>query len=154
MATSFISFSLSSSASSTLMTLAKAAHPHLQSFSLPLLCSTLQDSVRTSLVVQGLRLLAPNAGGLGLSPGQGTRSHVTQLRVCMLQLKIWHVSTKTQCSQIKKKKKGFVIKCDLTYVFTHLWSLPHKNVSSTRAGMGSALLTVDFPVLRIKPGIS
>ena len=35
---------------------------------------------RTSLVVQQLRLWAPNAGGLGSIPGQGTRSHVLQLR--------------------------------------------------------------------------
>ena len=30
----------------------------------------------TSLVVQWLRLRAPNAGGLGSIPGQGTRSHM------------------------------------------------------------------------------
>ena len=30
----------------------------------------------TSLVVQRLRLRAPNAGGPGLIPGQGTRSHM------------------------------------------------------------------------------
>ena len=30
----------------------------------------------TYLVVQWLRLHAPNAGGLGLIPGQGTRSHM------------------------------------------------------------------------------
>ena len=41
----------------------------------------------TSLVVQWLRLRAPNAGGLGSIPGQGTRSHRPQLRVCRLQLK-------------------------------------------------------------------
>ena len=33
------------------------------------------DGLGTSLVVQWLRLHAPNAGGLGLIPGQGTRSH-------------------------------------------------------------------------------
>ena len=38
-------------------------------------------------MVQCLRLQAPSAGGLGLIPGQGTRSHMPQLRVCMLQLK-------------------------------------------------------------------
>ena len=38
-------------------------------------------------VVQWLRLQAPNAGGLGLITGQGTRSHTPQLRVCMPQLK-------------------------------------------------------------------
>ena len=35
-----------------------------------------------------LRLHAPNAGNLGSIPGQGTRSHLPQIRVCMLQLKI------------------------------------------------------------------
>ena len=42
----------------------------------------------TSLVVQGLRLHAPNAGGLGSSPGQGTRACMPKLR-----------------SSIKKKKE-------------------------------------------------
>ena len=48
-------------------------------------------SIRTSLVVQGPRLPAPNAGGLGLTPVQGTRSHMIQPRVHILQLK------KTSC---------------------------------------------------------
>ena len=47
---------------------------------------------RTSLVVQWLRLFTPNAGVLGLIPGQGTRSHILPLRLHMPQLK-------------KKKKK-------------------------------------------------
>ena len=34
----------------------------------------------TLLVVQWLRLCAPNSGGLGSIPGQGTRSHMLQLR--------------------------------------------------------------------------
>ena len=34
----------------------------------------------TSLVVQWWRLQAPNAGGLGLIPGQATRSPMLQLR--------------------------------------------------------------------------
>ena len=42
---------------------------------------------RTSLVVQWLRLRAADAGGLALIPGQGTGSH-------MLQLKIRHVAMK------------------------------------------------------------
>ena len=37
----------------------------------------------TSLVVQGLRLQTPNAGGVGLIPGPGTRSHILQLRVIL-----------------------------------------------------------------------
>ena len=39
----------------------------------------------TSLVVLWLRLHTPNAGGLGLIPGQGTRPHMLQLRVHMPQ---------------------------------------------------------------------
>ena len=58
-----------------------------------------------SLVVQWLRLCPPNAGGLGLIPGQETRSHMPQLRVCMPQLHILHATTKTRYSQIEKKKK-------------------------------------------------
>ena len=48
-------------------------------------------------LVQWLRLRAPNAGDLGLIPGLGTRSHMLQLRVCMLQLKILHAATKLTC---------------------------------------------------------
>ena len=39
----------------------------------------------TSLVVQWLKLRTPNAGGLGSIPGQGTRSHMPQLRVQYLK---------------------------------------------------------------------
>ena len=49
----------------------------------------------TSLVVRWLRLRSPNAGGQGLIPSQGTRSHMPQLTVCMSQLKIPHTATKT-----------------------------------------------------------
>ena len=71
-----------------------------------------------SLVVQCLRLCAPNAGGLVLSPGQGTRSRMPQLRVRMLQLKnrscmtqwrlkIMHATSKTRLSQINTNKIFF-----------------------------------------------
>ena len=40
-------------------------------------------AVQTSLVVQWLRLQAPNAGGLGLIPGQEIRFNMPQLRICM-----------------------------------------------------------------------
>ena len=43
---------------------------------------------------------APNLGGLGSIPGQGTRSHMMQLRICMPQLKILCAATKTLCNQI------------------------------------------------------
>ena len=46
--------------------------------------------VGTSLAVQWLSLLAPNAGGLGVSPGQGTRSHVPQLKISCATIKIWY----------------------------------------------------------------
>ena len=65
-----------------------------------------------SLVVQWLKLSASNARGLGLIPGQGTRSHMQQLRVCLSQLKnlrlqqqilkILSVAIKTRHSQINK----------------------------------------------------
>ena len=41
----------------------------------------------TALVVPWLRHRAPNAGGPGLIPGQGTRSHTLQVRIRMPQLK-------------------------------------------------------------------
>ena len=53
-------------------------------------------------MVQGLGCCAPNAGGPGLIPGQGTRSHMLQLRV-MPQLKIPSAATKTWRTQIHKK---------------------------------------------------
>ena len=47
-----------------------------------------KKSPSTSMVIQWLRLRAPDAGNLGLIPGQGARSHVPQLRVDMLQLRL------------------------------------------------------------------
>ena len=58
---------------------------------------------RASLVVQWLRLCAPNAGGPGSTPDLGTRSHMLQLRIRIPQLRILHVSMKTWCSQINIK---------------------------------------------------
>ena len=50
----------------------------------------------TSLVVQWLRLHAPNAEGWSLIPGQGTKSHRPQLRVPMLWLKVPRAPTKNE----------------------------------------------------------
>ena len=72
-----------------------------------------EGAIVTSLVVQWLRLCAPNAGGLGSIPGERTRSHVPQLRVCMLnedspccnkdqRSKMLSAAPKTQYSQINK----------------------------------------------------
>ena len=44
----------------------------------------------TSLVVQWLRLHAPNAEVLGLIPGQGTISHMLQLKILRATAKIQH----------------------------------------------------------------
>ena len=57
------------------------------------------SSFRDFLVVQGLRLRTSNAGGLGSTPDLGTRSHMPQLRVPMLQLQISHATTRTQHSK-------------------------------------------------------
>ena len=56
------------------------------------------------LLVQRLRLHTPSAGGPGLTPGQGTRSHETQLRIHVPQwrLKIPGAAAKTQHNQINK----------------------------------------------------
>ena len=48
----------------------------------------------TSLVVQRLRCHFPIAGGPGSISGQGTRSHMPQLRDYMPQLKVPHAVTK------------------------------------------------------------
>ena len=66
---------------------------------------TIKNISGTSLVVYWLRLRAPQAGGLGSIPGQGTRSHIPQLRNPHTQLKILHAATKTQQSQTSIKKK-------------------------------------------------
>ena len=43
-------------------------------------CIHIVERLETSLVVQGLRLCAHNTGGLALIPGQGTISHMPQLK--------------------------------------------------------------------------
>ena len=53
------------------------------------------------MVVQWLRLHAPNAGGPGSIPGQGTRPHMLQPRVCMPQLKIPHAPAMTEDSECR-----------------------------------------------------
>ena len=52
----------------------------------------------------------PNAGGLGLILGRGTRPHVLQLTLWVPQPNILHAATKNQCSKINKLiffKKNF-----------------------------------------------
>ena len=71
-----------------------------------------------SLVVHWLRLQVPSAGGSGSIPGQGTRSHMPQLRVHMLQLKILHATTNTWWSKKKKKNPIWIIYCKNTQNYT------------------------------------
>ena len=70
-------------------------------------------------MVQWLRLHTSKAGAPGSVPGQGTRSHMLQLRVVhmpqlkqssmvqlripVLQVKTLHSTSKTRCSQINKQ---------------------------------------------------
>ena len=44
----------------------------------------------TSLVAQWSRLCAPNAGGPGSVPGQGTKSHTRQQKLPHAKTKTWH----------------------------------------------------------------
>ena len=60
--------------------------------------------LRTSLVVQWVRLCPRKVQGWGSIPGQETRSHMLQLRVHMPHLKIPCFATKTWHSQINIKK--------------------------------------------------
>ena len=57
----------------------------------------------TSLVAQWLRLCASSAGGPGSIPGQGTKSHVQQLRAHVQQLKTPHVAMKIPCAATKAR---------------------------------------------------
>ena len=49
-----------------------------------------------------------NAGDLGFIPGQGTRSHVLQLIVCMPQLKILHRAKNTLPTKNTLPRKAFL----------------------------------------------
>ena len=74
------------------------------------LCVYGKKGVRTSLVVQWLRLRAPNAGELGLIHGQGNRSHMSQLRVCMQQLRPGIAKIQNNNDKINfKKRKEWVL---------------------------------------------
>ena len=55
-------------------------------------------------------------------PGRGTRSLMPQLSVCMLQLKNSQSTTKTQGTQIKKKKNVILILIMTLYANTRILS--------------------------------
>ena len=70
-----------------------------------------KSTAGTSLMVQWLRLQAPNAGGLGSIPGQGTRSHMLQRKIPRVRQRQLEISTKistatkTRCNLSKEKEK-------------------------------------------------
>ena len=73
----------------------------------------------SSLVVRWLGLCTANAGSSGLFPNQGTRSHMPQLGVCTLQLKIPHAAVKMKdlCPATKTQHSQEIsIKKELVYV--------------------------------------
>ena len=78
---------------------------------------------RNFLMVQWLRLQAPNVGGPDSIPSQGTRSHMLQPRLHKPQLKIPHATNKTWCIQInkfffrKEKKVKIYEKESYKYIF-------------------------------------
>ena len=73
----------------------------------------------SSLLVQWLRLYPPNAGGLGIVPGQGTRSHMPQLKDPSCLKKILHVTTQTHSVQPNKYICRY-FKC-LLFKSSRLW---------------------------------
>ena len=74
-------------------------------FSITYLTNYIQNNISASskhfflMVMKGFpggQDCAPNAGGACSIPGQGTRFHMPQLRVCLLQLKIPHATATTE----------------------------------------------------------
>ena len=62
--------------------------PPIRALKFSITCHSQKSVTGIFLVVQWLRVHVPNAGDMGSIPGQGTRSHVLQLRVCLLQRKL------------------------------------------------------------------
>ena len=99
----------------------------------------------TSLVIQWLRLCVPKAGGPGLIPGQGTRSHIphlqgSQINVCVCV----HVCVLFNCS---------VWLCNSMYLAHQApcpWNSPGKN---TEVGILSLLQGI-FPTQGLNLGLS
>ena len=65
----------------------------------------LSSKVGTSLVVQWLRLCAPNAGGLGSIPGGGTKIPHTTTKPARHNQRSPRAAMKTQHSQKKQNTK-------------------------------------------------
>ena len=93
--------------------------------------------LRTFLVIQWLRCWNPNSGGLSLIPSWGTRSHLLQLRLCILQLKILcgtvklkipYATTKNWYSQVNLKKKNLSIMRYIKIYFNWQISIGHIHI--------------------------
>ena len=83
-----------------------------------------EASRRASLVVQWLMLWAPNAGGPGSIPGEGTRSHMLQLRPQSSQIN----------KQILKQKKEQAGQCTMSWdlgQYLYLENLSFHKISSS-----------------------
>ena len=65
-----------------------------------------------SLLVQWLRLHAPNAGGPGLIPDQGSRSHMLQLRSGTVKLKTTTVKKVQFVCSVENKLLGEEVKTE------------------------------------------
>ena len=59
-------------------------------------------------MVQWLRLIFPNEGGLGSIPSQGTRSHMLQLQSLHASIKILHATTK-DFTYYKEHRRSYVL---------------------------------------------
>ena len=73
--------------------------------------------IGTYLVAQWVRARVPSAGGLGSTPGQGTRSYMQQPRIHMPQLKVLHSTPKSWHSQVNK----YFLKVDGDIIWLHLY---------------------------------
>lgn len=69
-------------------------------------CGEVKEAVDigTSLLVEWLRLYASYAGALGLIPGQGTASHMLQLKISRAAIKIKNPLCGNQENKGHKKK--------------------------------------------------
>ena len=88
----------------------------------------------TSLVVRWLRLHTPNAGGLGSIPGQGTRSHRPQIRVCRLRLKNPHAAVTVKgpvCCDLDLVQRARSKSIQQTNNKSRLWESPRNGLMTS-----------------------
>ena len=86
-------------------------------------------------MVQWLRLHAPNAGGLGSTPGQETRCHRLQLRVYMPRLKIPRTAANNPCTTTETQHSQ-----THTCIHTHMHAYIHAVLGEKRSKLYTHLL--------------